>query len=384
MADAQDRNLPASERKIRRAREDGQVARSRDLTHLAMVGGGGAVLMAAAPWLLDGSQRILSAGLHFDARDVMSPDAMLQRLGELTWALLGILVPMGAMVAVLAVAAGVAAGGWNFTLKALAPQFNRLDPLAGLGRMVSGDHLGNLLKSCVLAAILGILGATWLSSHLPEFHDALGMSLPQGLAHTGRALTVGLGLMVLVLLVSAVIDVPFQRMLLARRLKMSVVEFKQEYKELEGNAEVKAKVKARMREMAGRRMLAAVPGADLVVMNPTHYAVALKYDDTKMAAPRVVAKGADLLAMRIRDVAQEAKVPVLQAPALARALYAHAEVDQEIPARLFAAVAQVLAHVYQLRAALTGRVAAPAELPPIEVPADLDPHNPRTAPQAGA
>jgi flagellar biosynthetic protein FlhB len=173
-------------------------------------------------------------------------------------------------------------------------------------------------------------------------------------------------------------------MLLARRLKMSVVEFKQEYKELEGNAEVKAKVKARMREMAGRRMLAAVPGADLVVMNPTHYAVALKYDDTKMAAPRVVAKGADLLAMRIRDVAQEAKVPVLQAPALARALYAHAEVDQEIPARLFAAVAQVLAHVYQLRAALTGRVAAPAELPPIEVPADLDPHNPRTAPQAGA
>ncbi len=136
----------------------------------------------------------------------------------------------------------------------------------------------------MLASILGILGASWLSSHLPEFHDALGMSLPQGLAHTGRALTVGLGLMVLVLLVSAVIDVPFQRMLLARRLKMSVVEFKQEYKELEGNAEVKAKVKARMREMAGRRMLAAVPGADLVVMNPTHYAVALKYDEATMAA----------------------------------------------------------------------------------------------------
>jgi len=156
---------------------------------------------------------------------------------------------------------------------------------------------------------------------------------------------------------------------------MSHQELKQEHKELEGNTEVKTKVRARMREMTRRRMIAAVPKADLVVMNPTHYAVALKYDETKMGAPRVVAKGADLLALRIRDVAKGAQVPVLEAPVLARALYAHAELDREIPAALFAAVAQVLAYVYQLRAALAGRGPAPVELPALDVPVELDPHH---------
>jgi flagellar biosynthetic protein FlhB len=121
-------------------------------------------------------------------------------------------------------------------------------------------------------------------------------------------------------------------------------------------------------------MMAAVPKADLVVMNPTHYAVALKYDDKTMTAPRVVAKGADLLALRIRDIAKDSHVPVLEAPVLARALYAHAELDREIPARLFAAVAQVLAYVYQLRAALAGKVPMPGDLPTLDVPVELDPH----------
>jgi len=161
---------------------------------------------------------------------------------------------------------------------------------------------------------------------------------------------------------------------------MSHREAKQENKELEGNTEVKSKVKALMRERANRRMIAAVPCADLVVMNPTHYAVALKYDEATMAAPRVLAKGADLLAMRIRDAANDHKVPVLQAPVLARALYAHAEIDREVPAALFAAVAQVLAYVYQLRAAMTGAAPMPGELPALDVPLELDPAR-RTAPE---
>ncbi|MGZ5716201.1 MAG: EscU/YscU/HrcU family type III secretion system export apparatus switch protein, partial [Caldimonas sp.] len=170
------------------------------------------------------------------------------------------------------------------------------------------------------------------------------------------------------------VDVPIQKHLHAIRLKMSHQELKQEHKELEGNSEVKGKVRARMREMTRRRMIAAVPKADLVVMNPTHYAVALKYDDKTMAAPRVVAKGADLLALRIRDVAEGSQVPVLEAPVLARALYAHAELDREIPAALFAAVAQVLAYVYQLRAAMAGQVPMPGALPALDVPVELDPH----------
>jgi len=155
---------------------------------------------------------------------------------------------------------------------------------------------------------------------------------------------------------------------------MSREEAKKETKENEGNLEVKAKVKARMREMAKRRMLASVPKADLVVMNPTHYAVALKYDDATMAAPRVIAKGADLLAMRIRDLARDAKVPVLRSAPLARALYTHCEIDREVPAALFAAVAQVLAYVYQLRAALAGKAPMPQAVPEPQIPPGLDPH----------
>jgi len=180
---------------------------------------------------------------------------------------------------------------------------------------------------------------------------------------------------VMLLAVFALVDAPLQRHLHAERLKMSHQEVKQEYKEMEGNAEVKGKLRQLMREASKKRMIAAVPTADLVVMNPTHYAVALKYDDTKMGAPRVVAMGADLLALKIRDIAKDAKVPVLQAPALARALYAHAELDKEIPAALFAAVAQVLAYVYQLRAAMAGKGKPPGDLPELKVPVELDPHH---------
>ena len=374
MADAQDRNLPASERKIRKARQDGQVARSRDLAHLLVVGGGGALLALAMPLLGDWLHRLLATGLRFDHQLLAQDGAMTQRLGELTYAWLLVLLPLGGAGLALALGASLASGGWNFTLKPLMPNFGKLDPLAGLGRMVSGQHLGDLAKASVLALLLGLIGGTWLATHLAEFHDALKMPLPVALAHPGRTLLGGLALLMILLVVFAAIDVPLQRLMLAKRLKMSHQEVKQEHKEAEGNVEVKGRIKARMREMSRKRMLAAVPKADLVVMNPSHYAVALKYDEARMAAPRIVAKGADLLAMKIRDIAREHKVPVLQAPPLARALYAHGEVDHEIPARLFSAVAQVLAYVYQLRAAMAGRGAMPSDLPPIFVPPDLDPH----------
>jgi flagellar biosynthetic protein FlhB len=170
-------------------------------------------------------------------------------------------------------------------------------------------------------------------------------------------------------------DLPLQRFLLHSRLKMSAQEIKEEHKQQEGSPEIKGRIKQRMREISRRRMLAAVPKADLVVMNPTHYAVALKYDEDKMGAPRVVAKGTDLLAFKIRDLARDHKVPVLQAPPLARALYAHAELDREIPLALYSAVAQVLAHVFQLRAAMLGRAPMPGDLAEVVVQPELDPHN---------
>lgn len=377
MADqgAQDRNLPASERKLRKAREDGQVARSRDLGHFAAVAVGLGLLAALAPMATGWLQAMLTAGLRFDHATVASPAAMGERLGELGTQFLWAVIPLGGVTMAVALAAGMALGGWNFTMKALEPKFEKMNPLTGLPKMLSADRLIDTLRTCALALVLGVVGALYLAYHTDDFAATLTLPLPTALAQAGDGMLQGLGLLVLTLAAFAAVDVPVQKFQHAKRLKMSHQEAKQEHKELEGNQDVKAKVKVRMREMANRRMFAAVPKADLVVMNPTHYAVALKYDEGSTGAPKVVAKGADLVALRIRDLAKDAAVPVLQAPRLARALYAHAELDREIPVALYSAVAQVLAYVYQLRAALVGRAPMPGELPALQVPAELDPHH---------
>ncbi len=345
-----DRDLPASQRKLKKAREDGQVARSRDWGHFVAIAAGSALLLAAAPMLVEWVKQTLMQGLQFDAAAVRDPRFMGERLQAMTIRWLWVVLPAGFAMMAACVGASLAIGGWNWTLKPLMPNFGKLNPLTGIVGIVSKDKLIDALKGSVLALVLGTIGAIYVKAHTEEFIGLLAMPLPAAIQHGASAMVGGVMLLLLALAVFAGIDVPLQLYQHAQRLKMSHQEQKQEHKELEGNQEIKAKIKARMREMTKRRMLAAVPQADLVVMNPTHYAVALKYDDKKMGAPRVVAKGADLLAMTIRDLAKDSKVPVLQAPALARALYAHAEIDREIPAALFAAVAQVLAYVYQLRA----------------------------------
>ena len=376
MADSpQDRNLPASQRKIDKARGDGQVARSRDLGHLGALGAGVALLAFFAPGFAAATSRLLLTGLRFDATLLAQPAAMVQRLADLGVQMLLLLAPLFVAVVLVAIASGVLAGGWNFTLKPLQPKFDKMNPLTGIVRVFSGGQLTDTLKACLLALLMGTVGAVYLGQHWMRHAELLAMPLPAALAAGAELVLGGLLLIAGVLALFALVDVPLQRQLLMRRLRMSVEEMKKEHKDVEGNAEIKGRLKSRMRELASRRMLAAVPLADLVVMNPTHYAVALKYDEGSMAAPRVVAKGADLLALRIRDLARESKVPVLQSPPLARALYTHTEVDQEIPARLFSAVAQVLAWVYQLREAMAAGRTMSADAPLPEIPADLDPLN---------
>jgi flagellar biosynthetic protein FlhB len=337
------------------------------------------LLAALAPVLSNWMSELVTQGLRFDAAGVQDPGRMLDRLGEQTLSMLAVLVPLFAVMVAVALASGLLAGGWNFSMKALEPKFDKINPISGLGRVFSIDQMTQTLKASFLSLLLGVLGGLYLWMHWYEHATLLAQPLPTALGTAGTLMRNGLLMMVGLLAAFAIVDVPLQRFMLARRLRMSVQEVKQEHKETEGNAEVKGRMRAKMRELASRRMLAAVPEADLVVMNPTHFAVALKYDESKMGAPRVVAKGADLLAFKIRDIAKENKVPVLQAPPLARALYAHAEVDQEIPARLFSAVAQVLAWVYQVRdAAAHGRMAA-AAAPTPEVPPELDPLNPAYA-----
>ncbi len=377
MADqgAQDRNLPASQRKLQKAREDGQVARSRDLSHFAALGAGMLMLAVLAPAASGRLRDLLAAGLRFDHQTVATPAAMGERLAAMGLQFVWAVLPFGLATVVVALAAGMALGGWNFSMKALAPKFDKLNPLTGIPKLLSADKLIDTLRTCLLALALGLVGGFYLVQQFDAFAATLAMPLPAALSQAGGGLLGGLGFLVLTLAGFAAVDVPIQKFQHAKRLKMSFQEAKDEHKELEGNQEIKSKMKVRMREMSNRRMLSQVPKADLVVMNPTHYAVALKYDEGSTGAPKVIAKGADLMAMRIRDSAKEASVPVLQAPVLARALYAHAELDREIPVALYSAVAQVLAYVYQLRAALTGRAPMPGELPELAVPAELDPHH---------
>jgi flagellar biosynthesis protein FlhB len=376
MADsAQDRTLPATPRKIEKARAEGQVARSRDLGHFAAFGTSAVALVATAPWIIQTLAEQLRQALQFDARALGGTLPMVDRLNQGVMELMLAVVPVGLMMVAVALAAGVASGGWNFSLKAIAPKWSKLNPISGVGNMFTMQQMGMTLKACLLALVLGIVGASFLWFSASRFMHTLQIDLMGAMAHAAGSVWAGVILLLLALGAFAMVDVPLQRFVWLRQLRMSHQDVKQEHKEMEGNPEIKARVRSRMREMANKRMLAAVPTADLVVMNPTHFAVALRYDEKTMAAPRVVAKGADLMALRIRDLAKASQVPVLQAPPLARALYAHAELDREIPAALFAAVAQVLAWVFQLRASRTGSALPPGELPPLPVPPELDPQN---------
>jgi flagellar biosynthetic protein FlhB len=372
-ASQDNRTLPATPRKIERAREEGQVARSRDLGHLAALGVAVGLIGVFAPEITGAFSQAMADGLRFDVNHVREAPAMLDRLVAMSGWLLLALLPIGLISVAMALAAGVLAGGWNFTWKALEPKLEKLDPIAGIKRLFSAQQLADTLKACLLALLLGLLGGLYLAGPGSAVGTLLAMPLPQALVAAGELIRSGLLLLTALLLAFALVDVPLQRQLLLRRLRMNIEELKKEMRDVEGNAEVKGKMRLRMREIVNRRMLAAVPRADLVVMNPTHYAVALAYDESKMAAPRVVAKGADLLALKIRDIARDAKVPVLEAPPLARALYAHCDIDHEVPARLFAAVAQVLAWVYGLRDAVAAGKPHLAPPPVPAVPEDMDP-----------
>ena len=269
MADAQNRHLPASPRRIAKAKTEGQVARSRDLAHLLPLAVGALALMALAGPAMRWATDLLGAGLRFDVRALGGSEPMLQRLGEQGVRLLTVVVPIGVVLMLASVAAAVLAGGWNFTWKALSPKFSKVDPLAGVQRLLSTAHLGDAGKAVLLALVLGGVGTLYLMNRLGSFHDALTMALPVALQHVGETLFAGLALLLGALAVFALVDVPLQRHLFLQRLKMSHEEAKQEFKELEGNVEVKSKMKARMRDIVQRRMMAQVPKADLVVMGLT-------------------------------------------------------------------------------------------------------------------
>lgn len=381
MADAensgQERNLDPTAKRLEDARREGQVPRSRDLAHLLMMGAAGAALIALAQPLLQACRGVMAVGLRFDSRLATDPVAMTQRLGDLAANAMLALAPVLGVLLLAAVAAPLVMGGFIFVMGQAQPKFSRLSPLSGLGRMFSLRSVVELTKVLLVALLLGVFGVLFLTSHLPDFASLAALALPDALARMGWLLAAGFFALIAGLMVTSAIDVPFQIFQHHKQLKMSLEEVRREEKESQGDPHIKARIRSAQREIARKRMMAAVPTADVVVTNPTHYAVALKYAEGGGGAPVVVAKGADAVAAKIRELAGEHRVPLLSAPPLARALYRHVELGTEIPASLYTAVAQVLAYVFQLRRWNAGQTPRGAPYPAapaaIEVPADLDP-----------
>lgn len=377
---SQDRNLPASQRKLQRARDDGQVARSRDLGHLAVLGGGALTLLVLAPYMYGELRLALSRQLSFDASAVQDPASMLDRMQSMALTGLAGCLIFAAIVSTIAVVGTLASGGWVASLKPVMPDLSRLNPLEGFKGLFSKKKLAETVKTTFIMAFILALAAAFIHSTLPSVAALVMQPSVGALESMFNWLLMGTGLLMMVVLLVALIDLPLQKFLHASELKMSRQEMKDEHKESEGNPQMKGRMRQRQREIAQRGSIRAVPKADFILMNPTHYAVAVKYDEKTMGAPRVVSKGADLLAFKIRDLGKAHNVPVLQSPVLARALYAHAELDQDIPASLYTAVAQVLAYVYRLRAAMQGTGPMPGEPPQPAVPPGLDPHERKTQP----
>lgn len=371
-----ERTEPASQKRLEQAREEGQVARSRELSTFAVLAAGGGSLWFMGPGLMQGFSGVMRDGLSLDRAIAFDTELLPLRLHQLSFDALFALAPVFALVAGVALVSPLALNGWLFTAKPLTPDFQRLDPVRGFARLFSLHSAVELMKAVAKAFLVGGVAAWVLWRSRDQIFALVAQPLGVGLAHLGQLLGFGFLALAGALVLIAAVDVPFQLWEHHRKLRMTRDELRREARETEGDPQIKARVRTLQREAARRRMMAEVPKADVIVTNPTHYAVALRYREGAMRAPQVVAKGAHLLAARIRELAQEHGVPILEAPPLARALYRHAELGGEIPEALFHAVAEVLAYVYQLRRHRERGGAAPQLLRQLPVPADLDPDHP--------
>ena len=367
---------PASERRLEQAREEGDVPRSREISTFTVLMAAGASIWFWGGRIVAELNRALVSGLSLTREQVFDPDVLFNRILSDVVQVMLVCLPVGAVLMLVALASPLLIGGWLMSAKALMPNFGRMNPMRGIGNMFSKNALVELIKALVKSLIVSVV-AYLVVMHYKEQVLALALEpLQSGINHIGNLLLMCFMLLVGGLAIIAMIDGPYQIWHYADKLKMTRQEVIQEAKEADGNPQIKGRIRQLQREMARKRMMAAVPTADVVVTNPTHFAVALKYSEGKMGAPQVVAKGADDIAAKIRELAIENKVPLLEAPPLARALYKHTEIGDEIPQSLYTAVAEVLAYVFQLRMFKEHGGTKP-ELPKeIEVPPQMDPLNP--------
>ncbi len=363
-----ERTEPASPKRLEQARQEGNIARSPELSAFAVLVAALGALWIQGEAVLSGLKRLTARGLTLDSAAVREPAAMAARLYELTSDALLVSAPVLAVTVVAALAAPLAIGGWSFVPSAVLPKFSRINPVSGFARLFSIHGVTELGKALLKAGLIGGVAAFVLWRAKDSMLELAAQPFETALASTGTLVMMSVLSVAAVMSAIAAVDVPLQLWQYARNLRMTREDVKRETKETEGDPHVKAAVRAQQRAAARKRMMAEIPKADVVVTNPTHYAVALRYEQS-MRAPVVVAKGADLLAARIRGIAELHHVPILEAAPLARALYVHTELGEHIPEKLYTAVAEVLAYVFQLRSGAAGV----RPLGEVQVPAELDP-----------
>ena len=345
----QEKTEQPTPKRLRDAKEKGDIARSKELatTILLLVSAAGALMFGGIA--AEKMAGMMKYNFSLDRQSVFDPALMFSHLGySLSEALLGI-IAFFVMVLVSAIVGPIALGGWNLSLKAMAPKLSRLDPLAGIKRMFSLKALLELFKALAKFLVVGSLSFLVLMTSKEALFSLGAQDVLPAMSHAVEIVIWAFLIMSSTMILIALIDVPFQIYDYTKKLKMTLQEVKDEFKNTEGKPEVKGRIRQLQREISQRKMMAEVPEADVVITNPTHYAVALKYDQSGGGAPILVAKGADFVALKIREIADEHEIPILSAPALARAIYHSTELEDEIPAGLFKAVAEVLAYVFQLQ-----------------------------------
>ena len=362
----------ATPRRLQKAREEGQIVRSRELSTFALLAAGFFGVWGMSDSIGEHLQGMLRASFTFDHATVFETRRMLIGAGAAGREGLYALLPVLAFTGAAALLAPMALGGWQLSSKGLEPKFNRLNPIEGLGKIFSINGPVQLGLSLAKTLVVGCIGGSAIWNRREEILALATQPLHLALANTVHLIAVCCGMTVAGMFVVAALDVPYQLWRFHKKLRMTKEEVKREHRESEGDPHVKGRIRQQQRAIARRRMMTQVPKADVVVTNPTHFAVALQYTDGEMRAPKVVAKGVNLVAARIREIAAENNVPLLEAPPLARALYHNVELNREIPGPLYGAVAEVLAWVYQLRRFNTEGGVAPVAPTEFDVPADLD------------
>jgi flagellar biosynthetic protein FlhB len=365
----QEKTEEATPKQLEKAREEGQVARSRELASTAVMVTGSLALTVFGAHGLERLRQVMHSSFALERARLFDPDFLVTHLvGSGVAAGLGFL-PVLVATCLAGLLGPLFLGGWSLTAKPLAPKLERINPLKGLKRMFSLQALVELLKSILKVALVAGVGLALLWGLQGQLRglDAHPMGVAASVHWAVLALVVLSSAMVLI----ALIDVPYQLWDHKRKLKMTKQQVKDESKDTEGRPEVRSRIRQLQRDLARSRMMDAIPTADVVITNPTHYAVALSYDQGAGGAPRVVAKGVDEIALQIRRVAGAHEVPVVSAPPLTRAVYHHTELNQEIPVGLYNAVAQLLAYVYQLRDFMRGRAERPALPGDLPIPESL-------------